>query len=272
MWTAIRTGSIVAGRYAIVEIIGRGGMAAVYRARHHGLGCDVALKILNHSGSRERFAREARNAARLNHPGCIRVSDYGQGVDGTAYIAMDLVEGPTLRQELQRGSFTVERSLWVAKELLRALIHAHECGVLHRDIKPENIMFSARGEVVLVDFGLSQVDEDAPLTALGACMGSPSYLAPERGCGQRATEQSDMYSLGVVLFEMLSGRRPFTGSTDLETAAMHIHNTAPELTDVAPHVPVALATVVHQAMAKSPGERFEVAADMLAHFEFLRLG
>jgi serine/threonine-protein kinase len=264
-------GTTVALRYTIVETLGRGGMAVVYRARHTSLDRDVALKVLDPVSTgpmATRFDREARNAARLSHPGCVRVFDYGAAVDGSRFIVMDLIDGPTLREELDaRGQTSVGRAAWIAGELLKALAHAHRNGVLHRDIKPENVMFSSRNEVVLIDFGLSRLEDDAAVTALGTCIGSPSYLAPERLLGLEYDERADLYAVGVVLYELLAGRRPFEGEGALEVAVRQIDQEAEPIGWVRPEVPLDLAEVVHRALAKKPEVRFANAEEMLAALE-----
>lgn len=258
-------------RYTILETLGRGGMATVYRARHQTLNREVALKVLDpdQAGAMAaRFDREARNAAKLSHSGCVRVFDYGAGVDGSRFIAMDLLDGPTLREEIDaRGQFSIGRATWVAGELLRALAHAHENGVLHRDVKPENVMFSARNDVVLIDFGLSRIEDDAALTAVGTCIGSPSYLSPERLLGQDYDERADLYSVGVILYELIAGRRPVLGEGALEIAVRQIDEEPEPIVWLREDVPLELGSVIHRALAKDPKNRFASAGEMLAAME-----
>lgn len=268
-------GSVVGLRYEIIELLGIGGMARVYRARHRSLGCDVALKLLppqhddwkdRHENAR-RFEREARNAARLSHPNCVRVVDYGCCADGSRFLAMDLVAGPTLRDEMRdRPRLGPEDAVWIASELLRALAHAHRNDILHRDVKPENIMFTAEDErrrLVLIDFGLSQLHDDAPLTATGSCVGSPSYLAPERLLKEDYDHRADLYSVGVLLYEMLAGTRPFVSNSVIEVAKMHVTAEPAPLSQYRPDLPPALVAVVHKSLAKDPDERFHSAEQML---------
>jgi serine/threonine-protein kinase len=271
MSRSYKPGDVVALRYVISGVLGRGGMATVYRARHRNLDREVALKILDprrELSSGIRFEREARNAARLDHPGIVRVTDYGTAVDGRRFIAMDLLEGPTLGEVIiDRGPFEIGRATWVASELLKALAHAHDCGVLHRDIKPANVMFTERNEIVLIDFGLSHLEDDAPLTALGTCVGSPSYLSPERLLGEDYDERADLYAVGIILYEMLAGRRPYIGADPMDIAARHIQEAPPPLRGFRADVSADLADIVHRAIAKDPEQRFGSAREMLVALE-----
>jgi len=268
-------GTIVALRYQIIELLGVGGMARVYRAKHRSLNCEVALKIMapqldnwkDKDENCRRFEREARNAARLNHANCVRVLDYGSCADGSRYLAMDLVSGPTLREELKHdGRFSPSKAIWVAAELLRALAHAHRHDMLHRDVKPENIMFGDgdRGrKLMLIDFGLSRLYDDAPLTATGSCVGSPSYLAPERLLSADYDARADLYSVGVLLYEMLAGTRPFVANSVIEIAKMHITTEPAPIAKLCPGLPHELVALVHKSLAKKPNQRFANAEQML---------
>lgn len=263
---------LLAERYRIGEELGRGGMGTVYRAEHVGLRMPVALKHIEIEGEVEeldaRFEREARTLARLCHPGCVRFLDYGKTVDGAHYIAMELLEGRTLADELAaRGPLDPDEAVAIAREITTALAHAHRQGVLHRDLKPENLMRAERDgrpAWVLIDFGLAQLVDDDPLTAVGQCFGSPSYLAPERLLGRVYDARADLYAVGVLLYEMLAGARPFRGGSARETAKAHIEAPVPPLDRVRPDVPKEVADAVHRALAKHPRDRFESADDMLA--------
>ncbi len=263
--------TIIASRYELLSLLGTGGMARVYRARHRLLDRQVALKLLPSDEldtGEQRFLREARNAALLDHPGCIRVHDYGATDDGNRFIVMELIDGPTLLQELERaGAMPPRRALGLICELLDALAHAHSRGVLHRDIKPANVMRAHDGggsRVVLIDFGLSRLHDDAPLTLAGSCVGSPSYLAPERLLRQPYDARADLYGVGVLLYELLAGRRPFTAQTPLELARQHVSQMPQPLDEVRPGLPAALVALVHRALAKHPEARHESAYEMLA--------
>jgi serine/threonine-protein kinase len=264
-------GTIIGSRYRILGWIGRGGMAEVYRAEHLVLKRQVALKLLpaERAGGDlgVRFEREAQTAARLDHPGCIRVFDSGRHPDGSHFLVMDLIEGPTLRARMgEIGRVPAVRAIRVVGDLLRALSHAHRLGILHRDVKPENIMFapSERGErVVLIDFGLARVFEDPSLTAVGTCVGSPSYVAPERLLQQPYDERADIYSAGVILYELLAGIRPIRGDTPDEIARRQVERMPPPLI-VAP----LLGEVAMRALAKDPRERYATAHAMASDLEW----
>jgi serine/threonine protein kinase len=266
--------SLIALRYSIQDVLGRGGMATVYRARHLGLDRDVALKVLppppagTSSRDLARFEREARTAARLDHPGCVRVVDFGACADGTRYLAMELVEGPTLRAGIRAGVHcAVGTAAWIGSELCAALAHAHAQGVIHRDVKPENVMFARSGagwRVVLIDFGLSRLAGDPALTASGALVGSPSYIAPERVTGGGADARSDVYAVGVILYELVTGRRPFVAPTPAATARLHLTDEPVPVEERAPSLPPAMAALIRTAMARDPDQRFPDAASLAA--------
>ncbi len=261
-------------RYRILSWLGSGGMAEVYRAEHLELRRQVALKVLPAARARGdlgiRFDREARTAARLDHPGCIRVHDCGRNRDGARFLAMDLIEGPTLRERLgELGRLPPARAIQVVSELLRALSHAHALGILHRDVKPENVMFAPgdRGErVVLIDFGLARVLEDPSLTGVGTCVGSPSYVAPERLLQRPYDERADVYSAGVILYEILAGERPIRGSSAREIVRGQVEQ-EPKPLAVTP----LLSDVALRALSKQPAERFATAEAMLADLEWAAL-
>jgi serine/threonine protein kinase len=273
------TNEIFAGRYRILGLLGRGGMGHVYRAEHVGLRKPVALKVLGKRSEEyvARFEREARAIARLDHRGCVRIFDHGTaegGFDdkGIPYIAMELVEGPTLAVEIAEDSFTVDRAIEVTRALLLALAHAHAHGVVHRDLKPENVMFArspgteghATGRPVIIDFGLASLSDAAGITGNGFAMGSPSYIAPERMRGEPHDARADIYAVGVILYEMLSGLRPFLGANPQEIMTNALTRPPRPLRAVVPEVPAALDAVIRRALAKDPAKRFADAEDMLS--------
>jgi serine/threonine-protein kinase len=261
------TTTLAGGKYRIVSHIGSGGMAEVYRAVHRDLGIEIALKILAHAGgdAEQRFRREARAAVSLDHPGCVRVYDFGPCAGDAQYIAMELLHGPSLRGLLGRyGAVRADWAVWTMRHVLDALAHAHRRGLLHRDLKPENVMFGRRGDEhrpVLIDFGLAKLAEAAPLTAAGMCCGSPSYVAPERLLGRPYRASADVYAAGVVLYELCAGIRPFRGETLAEICRDALTGAPVPLGTLA-DVPPALEAVVHRALARDPARRFPDAAAM----------
>ncbi|HUS30775.1 MAG TPA: serine/threonine-protein kinase [Kofleriaceae bacterium] len=259
----MKPGTIIAGRYEILAKLGAGGMGEVFRARHRSLDKEVALKLLV-AGSADfevRFEREAKAAARLDHPNCVRVIDYGKS-GNYHFIAMDLLVGETLAAALSRGPMTIERTVHITKGLLSALDHAHSHGVLHRDLKPENV-FLVGGRPVLIDFGLATLAGHTRVTGEGMCMGSPSYVAPERLIGQPADARTDLYALGVMMYEMLAGTRPFTGPTPHETMKRALQMPPRPLAALRRDIPPHLDFVIRKALVKDPKRRFATAIDML---------
>ncbi len=262
---SLPVGARFAGRYEILGNLGRGGMGHVYRARHTGLDKDVALKILitETLELEARFAREARALARLDHPGCVRVLDHGNA-DGTHYIALELLDGRTLGSALGEGRFTAARAVSIARGLLMALAHAHGHGVIHRDVKPENIVLAKDGtRAVLIDFGLAALANEQPLTASGMCLGSPSYLAPERLLGQPHDVRTDLYAVGVVLYEMLAGEKPFVGDSPQETMRLALHRPPRPLRALRRDIAPSLERVIAKALAKDPRRRYSDAEEMV---------
>jgi eukaryotic-like serine/threonine-protein kinase len=271
-------GTVFAGRYEIVAPLGRGGMGSVYRAQHVGLRREVALKILGASlitDGEARFEREARAIAKLDHPSCVRILDYGR-TKRHQFIAMQLLDGPTLAQLLAaEGRTSTARAVQLIRNVLSALAHAHDRGVLHRDIKPENVMVvgatphaagagPSHGRAVLIDFGLAHLLDDAPLTARGMCIGSPSYLAPERLDGAPHDERADLYAVGVMLYELLAGTRPFVGSSVGEILFQVRTRPPRPLRAIRSDVSQPLEALVVRALAKDPARRFATAEDMLS--------
>ncbi|MGD8966549.1 MAG: serine/threonine-protein kinase, partial [Anaerolineae bacterium] len=243
------------GQYQIVQQIGRGGMAVVYKAYQPALERHVAIKVLPREltfdqAFVERFQREARAAARLNHPHIVTVHDVGQA-DGAHFIVMELVDGPSLTDLLrQRGALSPEQAAQVVSQTASALDYAHQYGFIHRDIKPGNILLAADGTAKLTDFGIVKPSEGTRLTQTGTLLGTPAYMSPEQARGTAIGPGTDIYSLGVVTYEMLSGRVPFSGPT---MAVLHAHvYDPPDLTVL----PGGVQPVVGKALAKDPGARY----------------
>ena len=218
-------GQVVSGRYRILSLLGEGGMGAVYLAEHTLMRKRVALKLLHAEMSRDeevlaRFRREAEAAAHVEHPNVAAATDFGQTDDGAFFLVLEYVEGTSLRDTLQKGALSAERSLHVARQIALALERAHGAGIVHRDLKPENVMLVQRGDdpdfVKVLDFGIAKVeshlqrDAGQPLTRLGTILGTPEYMAPEQALGEAVGPGADLYAVGVILYEMLTG---FTLST-----------------------------------------------------------
>jgi serine/threonine protein kinase len=275
-------GSVVAGKYALVGILGRGAFGHVYRAWHEVLDRDVALKIIRRSKAqgaafRERFFLEARAVARLRGPNIVTLHDFGEDTDGRLYMVLELVSGMNVRQAVPNGvRLEPARALRLVLPVLRALSHAHAQGVVHRDLKPSNLMLTTDDEgretVKVLDFGVAKLlDPDADgasdqetgpgarVTNHGQVIGTPRYVSPEQAVGADVGPASDLYSLGVVLFELMAGRPPFQGATPGETARLRVLEAAPPLPADVGASP-ALVAVVARALARVPEDRFGSAA------------
>ncbi len=256
-------------RYEIVKRLGSGGMADVYLARDTHLGREVAIKILYQRYARDeefvaRFRREAQAAAGLNHPHIVSIYDRGEA-DGSYYIAMEYLEGKSLKDLIaQKGSLPPDKAIFVAEQILQALQFAHEHNVIHRDIKPHNIVISGRGEVKVTDFGIARAGTSAKMTETGSILGTAQYLSPEQAKGKAVEQGSDLYSLGVVLYEMLTGRVPFEGENPVAIALKHLSDVPVPPQALKPGIPDNLNTVVMKALAKDPRERYRSAEEFLA--------
>ncbi len=262
----VDTGARLGGRYRLDERIATGGMGEVWRARDELLDRDVAVKALKREYAEDdafldRFRAEARHTAGLAHPGIASVFDYGEN-DGTAYLVMELVPGEPLSAILAReGRLSPDRALDVVAQAGRALDVAHQSGVIHRDVKPGNILVCPDGTVKLTDFGIARAADATPLTRTGVVLGTAQYLSPEQANGAAVTPASDVYSLGVVAYECLAGRRPFDGDTPVGIAMAHLND---EPLPLPGDVPPDAAGLVTRALAKDPADRFATAADVAA--------
>ncbi|MBI4758109.1 MAG: protein kinase [Chloroflexi bacterium] len=255
------------GQYRIVEQLGRGGMAVVYKAYQASLDRYVAIKVLpffqaQDPTAMERFYREARAIARLEHPNILTVFDFGQ-VDGTLYIVMQYVEGGTLKERLG-APLDLDAVAKIIRQVGEALEYAHGLGVVHRDIKPSNVLLARGDRVLLSDFGLAKMMEStSALTKAGVGMGTPQYMSPEQGRGEPVDRRSDIYSLGVVLYEMLTGQVPFDAETPLAVVLKHLSTPLPRPRGLNPQIPEPVEQVILKATAKSPAERYQSAAEMV---------
>src|SRR5712691_4100966 len=253
--------TIIQGRYQIAGRIASGGMGEVYRAHDSVLGREVAIKVLhpqyaNDPGFVDRFRREARAAAVLNHPNVVGVYDWGV-TEGTYFMVMEFVQGHNLRTLLSRaGRLEPAQVVEIVSQVLAALDHAHGHGIVHRDIKPENILIAEDGTVKVADFGLARAFADAHVSqAEGTVTGTVQYLAPEQIQGEPADPRTDLYALGVVTFELLTGRLPFTGETSLAIAYQHLSNRVPPPSSLVPSVPAALDRATVHATQRERDER-----------------
>ena len=257
------------GRYQIVSPLGEGGMAAVYKAYQPGMDRYVALKILPQQYARDaeftgRFEQEAKVIARLQHPHVLPVHDYGEADDYT-YIVMPLVETGTLADLLLgKKPMPLQRIRIIMTQLGDALDYAHSQGLIHRDIKPSNVLIDKRGNCLLTDFGIAKMVEGTKhFTQTGGIVGTPHYMSPEQGGGDPLTRQSDIYSLGVVLYEMVTGQVPFDAETPMAVVIKHMTDPLPPPSKLNPDTSPALESVILKSMAKRPDDRFESAAAMV---------
>src|SRR5690242_13721062 len=259
-------GTVFDGRYKIVRKLGTGGMADVYLAEDQELGRRVAIKILNdrHAADDsfvERFRREAKNAAGLSHPNIVSVYDRGTA-EGTYYIAMEYLDGRSLKELIvSRGPAPVKTSVEYARQVLAAVGFAHRHGIVHRDIKPHNVLVGPEGRLKVTDFGIARSGA-SQMTEVGSIIGTAQYLSPEQARGAPVDQTSDLYSVGVVLYEMLTGRVPFTGDTPLEIAMKHLSEVPVPPSELRPEVPHDLDSVVLRALAKDPADRYQSAEEM----------
>lgn len=259
----------LANRYTILEHIGGGGMADVYRAHDKLLDRSVAVKVLRPQFTNDdefvtRFRREAQAAARLSHPNIVNMYDVGRDED-TDYIVMEYISGETLKEKIQReGPLPVELAVRIAIEIAEALEHAHQNNLIHCDIKPHNILVTRSGRIKVTDFGIARAVTSATMTHTGTIIGSVHYFSPEQAKGGAIGAKSDIYSLGVVLYEMLTGEVPFTGETPVSIALKHLQEEPKALHELNSGVPPLAEAVVLKAMAKEPEGRFESSTEMIA--------
>jgi serine/threonine-protein kinase len=261
-----KPGDVVADRYELEELCGSGGMSSVFRARDVQLDRSVAIKILHERYVDdpeyvERFRREARAVARLSHPNIVTVIDRGED-EGRQYIVFEHVDGENLKELVVRtGRLPVRRAVELALSVADGLAFAHEHGLVHRDVKPQNVLLSREGDVKVTDFGIARsLDVEHGVTQTGTVLGTGEYLAPEQANGKPVSPATDVYSLGVVLWELLAGDVPFSGENFVAVALRHVNEPPPSLSQVRPDVPPRLAAAVERALAKDPSQRFSSMA------------
>jgi serine/threonine-protein kinase len=265
-------GTTLSGRYRLEARIGAGGMSTVYRALDETLQRQVAIKLLNRevaadSDQLERFRREARAVAQLSHPHIVGVIDAGED-EGRPYIVFEYVEGETLKERIRRvGRLPIPEAVAYAIEIARALGCAHSRHIVHRDVKPQNVLIDEEGSAKVTDFGIARTLDEEGLTADGRVLGTTDYVPPEQALGQVVTGQSDLYSLGVVLYEMLAGEVPFKGENQVAVAMKHVREILPDVQTKRPEVSAALAAVVDTATAKRQEDRYADDVELIADLE-----
>lgn len=258
---------MLANRYELMEKIGEGGMAVVYKTRCTFLDRWVAIKILrdqyaNNPEFVDRFQREARAAARLAHPNIVSIYDVGED-QGRHFIVMEYVQGENLKDYLsRRGPLTPQTVAEMGQQVAAALAHAHCRGIIHRDIKPHNLLVSPEGQVKVTDFGIARAAAASSLTETGVVLGSVHYFSPEQAQGGAVDARSDIYALGVVLYELLTGEPPFTGDSPIAIALSHLDSEPPAVAELCPHVPEDLEQAIMKAMAKDPAHRYQTAGEL----------
>ena len=273
----VTTGELLAGKYRVLDEIGRGGMGVVVRAEDTRLKRTVALKFLSPEltgdpEARERFIQEARAASALEHPNICTIHEIDEAPDGRMFMAMACYEGESLRDRIKRGKLDHGEALGVALQVARGLAKAHEKSIVHRDIKPGNIFLTDDGQAKILDFGLAKLAADFRLTRTGATLGTVAYMSPEQAQGRPVDYRTDIWSLGVMLYEMLTGELPFGGENEGSLLYSIIHRPARPLRKADPAIPAEIERVVLKALEKTPTDRYQTMADFLSDLEALAEG
>lgn len=255
-----RLGTTIAGQYVLERVLGEGGMATVYAARYKLVDRPCAVKILHGEVVRdptvkERFRREAQHGRNISHANIIEVTDMGETEDGTAFLVMELLEGQSLAHVIVHGRVPIARTLKLVVQMLRGLRRAHDFLVIHRDLKPENVFVLKGDRIKLLDFGIARSMQDSRLTSIGEIFGTPEYMAPEQGTSTDVGPAADIYSLGIVMFEMLTGQLPFEAPNAPTLLVKHMSDPVPHARDIAKDIPKALDDLVFEMMQKSPADR-----------------
>jgi serine/threonine protein kinase len=267
-------GELIAGRYELQELVGMGGMSSVFRAHDRMLERAVALKILHEQFTRdddyvERFRREARSVAQLAHPNIVTVIDRGEQ-DGRQFIVFEYIEGANLKEVVREGALPIDDVLDLGIQVGRALAFAHNRGIVHRDVKPQNVLLNDERQAKVTDFGIARSLDVKGVTQTGTVLGTSDYIAPEQARGEQVDPKTDMYSLGAVLYELLTGEVPYPGDNFVAIAMRHIHDPVPSVLDRRPDCPLRLDAAVSTAMAKDPDDRFESMEEFTAQLEACR--
>jgi serine/threonine-protein kinase len=264
-------GELIVGRYELEELVGSGGMSNVFRAHDRLLERTVALKILHEQYTRdedyvERFRREARAVAQLTHPNIVTVIDRGEQ-DGRQFIVFEFVEGQNLKELSAQGPLDPREAIRLTLQVAHALSFAHARGLVHRDVKPQNVLLNEDGQAKVTDFGIARSLDVHGVTQTGTVLGTSDYIAPEQARGQKVDPKTDIYSLGVVLYELLTGEVPFSGDNFVAVAMRHVSEPAPSVLEHRPDCPLRLDLAIQRAMAKDPADRFASMDELCAELE-----